>query len=59
MNPLLKEAAERVDLGWLMGFTTVLFIGCFLFWAWWAWAARNKTRWEAASRLPFNDGGDS
>jgi len=59
MNPLLKEAAEHVTLGWLLGLTTVLFVAAFLFWIWWAWRAGNRARWEADSRLPFNDGGDS
>ena len=59
MNPLLKEAAESVTLGWMLGLTTVLFMAAFLFWIWWAWSSRNRTRWEADSRLPFNDGGES
>jgi cbb3-type cytochrome oxidase subunit 3 len=59
MNPLLKEAAESVSLGWMLGLTTVLFMAAFLFWIWWAWSSRNRARWEADSRLPFNDGGES
>ncbi|MBK7924796.1 MAG: CcoQ/FixQ family Cbb3-type cytochrome c oxidase assembly chaperone [Gemmatimonadetes bacterium] len=59
MNPLFREAAESVQLGWLLGTTTVLFLAAFLFWTWWAWTDKHKTRWEAASRLPFNDGGDA
>jgi cbb3-type cytochrome oxidase subunit 3 len=59
MNPLLREAAASARLGWLLGLTTIVFLGCFVFWIWWAWTDKNKTRWEAASRLPFNDGGDS
>jgi cbb3-type cytochrome oxidase subunit 3 len=59
MNPLLKEAAESVRLGWVLAVMTVLFLSSFIFWVWWAWAARNRTRWEADSRLPFNDGGQS
>ena len=59
MNPLLKEAAESVQLGWLLASMTVLFLGCFLFWIWWAWSDKNKARMEADSRLPFNDGGES
>ena len=54
MNPLFREAAESVQLGWLLGTTTVLFLAAFLF-----WTDKHKTRWEAASRLPFNDGGDA
>ena len=59
MNPIIREAADGAQLGWLMGLTTVVFVLAFLFWVWWAWTARNKTRWEADSRLPLNDGGES
>jgi cbb3-type cytochrome oxidase subunit 3 len=58
MNPLLKQAADSVQLGWVLGIMTVLFLAGFLFWIWWAWSARNKARWEADSSLPFNDGGE-
>jgi cbb3-type cytochrome oxidase subunit 3 len=59
MNPIVKEAAEHSTLGWLMGLTTVLFVAAFLYWAWWAWSRKNKARWEADSRLPLNEGGES
>jgi cbb3-type cytochrome oxidase subunit 3 len=59
VNPLLSAAADSVTLGWIMGVTTIVFFGGFLFWIWWAWSARNKARWEADSRLPLNDGGES
>jgi cbb3-type cytochrome oxidase subunit 3 len=59
MNPILKEAADGAQLGWLMGVTTVVFLAAFLFWMWWAWTSKNKARWEADSRLPLNDGGES
>ena len=59
MNPLLKEAAENVRLGWVLGGMTILFLASFLFWIWWAWSDRNKARMEADSRLPLNDGGES
>ena len=59
MNPLLKEAAENVRLGWVLGGMTVLFLASFVFWIWWAWSDRNKARMEADSRLPLNDGGES
>ena len=59
MNPLLKEAAESVRLGGVLAIMTVLFLGSFIFWVWWAWSARNRARWEADSRLPFNDGGQT
>jgi cbb3-type cytochrome oxidase subunit 3 len=59
MNHILQAAAARVTLGWVLGVMTVLFLGGFLFWVWWAWTGRNKARWEADSRLPFMDGGES
>jgi cbb3-type cytochrome oxidase subunit 3 len=59
MNPIIREAAGQVQLGWLMGIMTGLFLACFVFWIWWAWRAKNRGRWEEASRLPFNDGGES
>ncbi|MEO8139394.1 MAG: CcoQ/FixQ family Cbb3-type cytochrome c oxidase assembly chaperone [Gemmatimonadota bacterium] len=59
MNPIIREAADGAQLGWLMALTTVVFVLAFLFWVWWAWTARNRARWEADSRLPLNDGGES
>jgi cbb3-type cytochrome oxidase subunit 3 len=59
MSALFKQAADSVTLGWLLGITTVGFIAAFLFWIWWAWTGKNRARWEADSRLPFNDGGES
>ena len=59
MNPLLKEAAEGIRLGWILGIMTALFLGSFIFWTWWAWSSKNKARMEADSRLPFNNGGES
>jgi cbb3-type cytochrome oxidase subunit 3 len=59
MNPLLKEAAASVTQGWLLGVMTVVFFAAFLFWIWWAWRGTNQARWEADSRLPFTDGGES
>lgn len=59
MNPLLREAAESVRLGWVLGLMTALFLGSFVLWIWWAYRGKNRERWEADSRLPFNDGGES
>ena len=42
-----------------LGIMTLVFFAGFLFWIWWAWSGRNKARWEADSRLPLNDGGES
>jgi len=59
MNPLLREAAASVRLGWLLGLMTLLFLGSFVLWIWWAYRGKNRERWEADSRLPFTDGGES
>jgi cbb3-type cytochrome oxidase subunit 3 len=59
MSTFFKQAAESVTLGWLMGLTTVGFMAVFGFWIWWAMSSRNRTRWEADSRLPLNDGEES
>lgn len=59
MNPLIQEAAASVRLGWIMALMTVLFFMSFGFWTWWAYRGPNKARWEADSRLPFSDGGES
>jgi len=59
MNQVLKAAAEAVQLGWLLGITTAVFMLGFVFWVWWTWSGHNKSRWEADSRLPFNDGGET
>ena len=59
MNPLLKEAAASVRLVWVLGIMTVVFLTSFVYWVWWAWTGKNKARWEADSRLPLNDGGES
>jgi len=53
MNPLFRSAAEHAALGWVMGLTTLLFIGCFVGWTWWAYSRRNRERMEAAARLPL------
>jgi cbb3-type cytochrome oxidase subunit 3 len=59
MNPVFREAAEQLRLGWLMGVMTAVFLVTFLGWTWWAWSKRNQAALEEASRLPFQDGGDS
>jgi len=59
MNPLIQEASASVQLGWVMALMTVLFLTSFVLWTWWAYRKPNQARWEADSRLPFNDGGES
>lgn len=59
MNPLIREAAGAVHMGWLLGVMTVVFFAFFLGWVWWAWSPANRKLMDEASRLPFNDGGDA
>jgi cbb3-type cytochrome oxidase subunit 3 len=56
MNPVFAEAGESARLGWVMGLLTIQFLVAFCGWAWWAWRAANRSRFEAASLLPFDDG---
>lgn len=57
MNPLMQEAGQSVELGWLLGVVTVVFFLSFLFWTWYAYAPSRKQIMEQASRIPF-EGGD-
>lgn len=57
MNPLLREAAGSVELTWLMGVMTAVFLVFFLAWTWWAYSPARKQHMDEAARLPFNDGG--
>jgi cytochrome c oxidase cbb3-type subunit 4 len=58
MNPLLRQAVEAVQSGWLGGVMTVVFFVFFLGWIWWAYSPRNKDLMDEAARLPFMDGGE-
>ena len=58
MNPAFRAAAQTVELTWIMGVMTVVFLACFAGWTWWAFRAGNRERMEHAARLPFMDGGD-
>jgi cbb3-type cytochrome oxidase subunit 3 len=56
MNPLIREAAESIQLGWLLGILTVLFLATFLYWVWWAYAPSRRDQHDEAAQLPFMDG---
>lgn len=58
MNPLIKEAAQSVQLGWLLGAMTILFLVAFLGWAWWAYAPSRRELMEEYGRIPFDEGGE-
>jgi len=58
MNPLLKEAASSVQLGWLLGAMTIVFLVAFLGWAWWAYAPSRRAIMQEHGRIPFEEGAD-
>ena len=58
MNPLIREAADSVQLGWLLGLMTILFLVAFLGWAWWAYAPSRRALMEEYGRIPFDEGGE-
>ncbi len=59
MNPLIREASQAIGQGWLAGILTILFMVAFFAWVWYAYAPANRKKFEAAAKLPFEDGGDS
>jgi cbb3-type cytochrome oxidase subunit 3 len=59
MNTLLKDAAESVGMGWLLGLMTVVFLAVFVGWAWYAYRPRHRSLMEELGRMPFSDGGDA
>ena len=58
MNPVFLAAAESARLGWVMGVMTVVFLGVFLGWTWYAWNPANKQLMQDMAAMPLNDGGD-
>jgi cbb3-type cytochrome oxidase subunit 3 len=56
MNPLIREAVGSVQLTWILGLMTVLFLASFLYWVWWAYTPKHKEYHEEAAQLPFMDG---
>lgn len=56
MNPVLHEGVRSIQLGWIPGVMTIVFIVVFIGWACWAFAAANRDRFEAARRLPLTNG---
>ncbi len=51
MNHVL--AAAVIDHAWILGVMTIVFIGCFVGWTWWAYSSANRERFEEAARLPL------
>ena len=58
MNPLREAAAGAVSGTWIMGLLTVLFLGCFAGIVVWAYARRNRARFEEAAKLPLTTAED-
>ncbi len=55
MNPVIREAVQSIELGWLLGALTVFFLALFVALVWWTYSPRNRSRMEEASRIPFMD----
>ena len=56
MNPLMKEAAASVEMGWLLGVMTLVFFRSFLWWVWYAYAPSHKERMREAALMPLERG---
>ncbi|MEQ1504893.1 MAG: cbb3-type cytochrome c oxidase subunit 3 [Myxococcota bacterium] len=57
MNPVLHAGAETAQMGWLLGFTTVLFLATMVGWSTWAFWPGHKRMFEEAGAIPL-DGGE-
>lgn len=53
MNPLMREAAASIEMGWLLGLLTVVFFASFLWWVWYAYTPRHRQLMKDASVMPF------
>ena len=58
MNPVLREGVQHAELIWMSAVMTVVFFLCFIGWTLWAYAGRNRKRFEEAALLPFTTGGE-
>jgi cbb3-type cytochrome oxidase subunit 3 len=58
VNPLIEEARNTVQMGWLLGTMTVVFLAVFVGWFIWAYDPGRKEEMDKAARMPFNDGED-
>lgn len=57
MNPVIRQAAESVQMGWLLGLMTIVFLVAFVGWTWWAYAPSRRQLMEEYGRIPFDDEG--
>ncbi len=55
MSPIVHQVSQTTDLGWVMGVMTLVFLGSFMAWSWYAWNPKNKAIHEASSLLPLDD----
>lgn len=54
MNTLLKAASNSIEMGWLLGFMTAVFLAVFLGWTWWAYSPSNRQVMDDYARIPFD-----
>ena len=57
MNQVLHAGAETAQMGWLLGWTTLVFLFAMAGWTWWAFAPSRAEQFQQAGRIPF-EGGD-
>jgi cytochrome c oxidase cbb3-type subunit 4 len=58
MNPLKEAAVDAVSGTWVMAAMTVLFLALFLGLVVWAYAKRNRARFDEAAKLPLTTAED-
>lgn len=59
MNTVLQAGVRSIELGWLAGVMTAVFLAFFAGWTWWAFAKRNRARFEEAALLPLSNGDEA
>lgn len=57
MNPIIRAAVDSIQLGWVLGIMTVVFVAAFVFWTWYAYAPSHRRRMDEAAQLPLHDDG--
>jgi len=58
VNPLLQEAAQSIQMSWLLSVMTVVFFLSFLGWVWYAYSPRHRELMDELAQMPLKDGGE-
>lgn len=56
MNHVLHDIAATTTGDLLLGVMTLLFLGFFLAWTWWAWSPRNQKLMNESASMPLDEG---